>query len=663
LEELHFLHEFALISLIAVVVAVVLSKFKLPTVAGLLAAGALLGPYGFQAIHSIHSIEVLAEMGVIFLLFSIGLEFSLSRLKHIFKQVLIGGLLQVGLTIAFSTMIAMFLGQSLGKSIFYGFVISLSSTAIVLKALGERRELDAPHGKFIVGTLIFQDLCVVPMVLIVPLLGDQNHGGNALVDISLAMLKAGAVMVALISIAGLIVPKLLDIVDASRSREVFILAMLGICIGTAWLTSLAGLSLALGAFLGGMVIADTEYGHRAIGDILPLRDTFVSVFFVSLGMMFNIEIVWEHPILVSLLMIWFLFFKGMIATFSAMAMKFPARAAWLAGVGLAQFGEFGFVLTKLAQKNQLVTQAEVAPLLNAGIITMFLTPLLVRIAPHITAGEKLLTPLEKLIGVKGVAQVDEPGQPEWKNHVVIIGFGPAGRFAAKALLECQQSFLILELNAESVRKGKEQGFPIYYGDATSEEALRHAHVDQAKLVLLLLNDPQAAMRIVKTIQQISAQIEILMRVRFMGEQEMISKLGVKEIVIEELEGSVETIAKMLRSLNLPRNVIDHQVRQIRQNTILSDRKQTIPRNQVAILNEGEELKIESLMVYSGSKAIGQSPISLKLRSETGVLVVAVKRDQQIISHIDDRCIFQAQDIVYLIANNHSIEKAMPYFSM
>ena len=343
------LDELAIVAALAVAVTVLLARLKLPTVAGLLAAGALLGPFGLRLVKSVHAIEVLAEVGVVLLLFSIGLEFSLARLRDIMRQVALGGVLQVGLTTAVTTGVAMLLGQSFGRGLFYGFAFALSSTAIVLRALAERRELDAPHGKFIVGTLIFQDLCVVPMVLIVPLLGSAAQAGAAAASISVALAKAAAVVVGTVVVARFVVPKVLGWVDASRSREVFLLAILALCIGTAWLTSMVGLSLALGAFLGGMVVADTEYSHRAMGDILPLRDAFVSIFFVSLGMLFDARLVLEQPLLVGGLLFGFLVAKGLLATVAAMAMRFPSRVAWLAGVGLAQFGEFGFVLSRLAQ--------------------------------------------------------------------------------------------------------------------------------------------------------------------------------------------------------------------------------------------------------------------------------------------------------------------------
>jgi len=558
------LDELAIVAALGVGVTVLLSRLRLPTVAGLLAAGALLGPYGLGLATSVSAIEVLAEVGVVLLLFSIGLEFSLARLRDIFRQVALGGVLQVGLTTLAAMGVAMALGEPLGRGIFYGFVFALSSTAIVLRALAERRELDAPHGRFIVGTLIFQDLCVVPMVLAVPLLGAGASGADAAGKIGLAIGKAAVVVVAVVGISRFVVPKVLDWVDASRSREVFLLAILGLCIGTAWLTAHAGLSLALGAFLGGMVVADTEYGHRAMGDILPLRDAFMNIFFVSLGMLFDVRVVLAQPLLVAALLLGFLVAKGALATFAALAMRFPARVAWLAGVGLAQFGEFGFVLTRLAQSSGVIDAKAAGPLLAAGIGSMFLTPLLVRAAPHITAGEKILGPLERLIGVRSIDE-REPHE-RLENHILIVGYGVAGSLAARALRACQVPFVALELNADNVRRGRAEGNPVYYGDATSEEALRHAHVERARMVVLLMNDAQAALRVVDTLRRVAPAVPVLMRTRYLGERERLFALGAKEVVAEEVEGAVEIVTRMLRRAEVPQGDIDARIREVRSDT-------------------------------------------------------------------------------------------------
>jgi CPA2 family monovalent cation:H+ antiporter-2 len=475
----------------------------------------------------------------------------------------------------------------------------------------------------------------------------------------LALGKAALVVVGTIVVARFVVPKLLGWVDASRSREVFLLAILGLCIGTAWLTSRAGLSLALGAFLGGMVVADTEYSHRAMGDILPLRDAFVSVFFVSLGMLFDIRVVLTQPLLVLGLLFGFLVAKGALATLAALAMRFPSRVAWLAGVGLAQFGEFGFVLAKLAEHSGVVDAGAVRPLLAAGIVSMFLTPLLVRAAPHITAGERLLAPLEKLIGVRSIDEADEGRKLE--SHVVIVGFGVAGRLAAQALLAAGTPFVVMELNADNVRRGKQLGLPVFYGDATSAEALGHAHLSEARLVVLLMNDPQASARIVDMLRREAPNVPVLMRTRYLAERDGLLKMGARDVVAEEVEGAVEVIARLLRAMEQPRNVIESSIQSIRAETQTSERKQTLPRQQLGEVRALAELKIESVLVRAGSPADGASPAQLQLRSSTGALVVGVQRGGELLQNPHPKAAFAAGDVVYMVGTSGAIRTALPLF--
>ncbi len=656
--HLPLLDELTVIAGLGVIVTVILARLRLPAVAGLLLAGALLGPHGLGLVRSRDAIETLAELGVVMLLFTIGLEFSLERLKHIFRQVAVGGLLQVGLTIAATAVAAVVLGESASRGLFFGFVMALSSTAIVLRALTERRETDAPHGRFIVGTLIFQDLCVVPMVLIVPMLGQSGTSSSGVaIAIAVALAKAAAVVALVIIVARLVVPKALGWVDASRSREVFLLAVLALCMGTAWLTSLAGLSLALGAFLGGMVVADTEYGHRAMGEIMPLRDAFVSVFFVSLGMMFDARIAVEQPLTVGLVLTGFVVFKGVFATLAALAMRFPARVAWLAGVGLAQFGEFGFVLVRLGQKSGLVTAASMDPWLTAGVLSMFLTPLLARMAPHFTAGEKLLGPLERLLGARSIDEADTSEEVK-SGHVIIVGYGVAGRIVAKSLAATETPYIVLELNADTVRAARERGEPVYYGDATSIEALGHAHLESSRALVLLMNDAQAVKRIVDTVRRVASHVPILLRARYLAERAALLDLGARDVVAEEVEGGVEIMARLLRWLEAPRNVIDEQVREVRSTTQRSERTNTLPRRALSEMAGLSELKIESVLIRPGMAAAGQSLISLELRKRTGALIVAVRRGDSLLDDPDPAAPLEPGDVAYLVGRKEAVKAAM-----
>ncbi len=658
MEQIPLLDEIAIIAALGVFVTIVLSRLRLPTVAGLLLSGALVGPFGLKFVRSVHAIEMLAEIGVVLLLFTIGLEFSFARLRNIFRQVALGGLIQVGLTVAVVTSMAIWFGQPTGRSIFYGFVFALSSTAIVLRALSERHELDAPHGRFIVGTLIFQDICVVPMVLVVPLLGPHAGGMGAALDIGLALGKATFVVLATILVARVIVPRALRLVAASRSREVFLLAVLGLCIGTAWLTARAGLSLALGAFLGGLIVADTEYGHRAMGDILPLRDAFVSLFFVSLGMLFDVRILGEQPWTVLTLLTGFFLVKGILATISALAMRFPARAAWLAGVGLAQFGEFGFVLSRLGQSAGVIDAEATRPLLAAGILSMFFTPVLVRVAPHLTAGQRLLAPLERSLGVGSIDEADAGAPDGLSGHVVLVGYGVAGKLVARTLEACGVQYVALELNAETVLDARKANQRVYYGDATSAEALGHAHIDKAKALLLLMNDPFGAERVVDTAKRIAPNIPILMRARYLGEKEMLIAMGATDVVAEEVEGGLEILARLLRWLDVPRNVIDDRIDEARSSTQTTERKITVPRRALTEHEALADLKIESVLVTESSVARNQSLAEIELRQRTGALIIAIRREGILVDSTDPNAPLIVGDIVYLAGPIAAVKRAV-----
>lgn len=546
MEAFPFLGDLVTVVTVAAGMALLLNRLKIPTIAGFLVAGALLGPHGFALVRSQAFIEKLSEVGVVLLLFTIGLEFSLQRIRDIFRQAALGGLAQIVLTVGVTYFIARGIGVSAGQSLFYGFLFALSSTAVVLRVLADRGESDAPHGRFIIGTLIFQDLCVVPMVLIIPLLAGGQSIADGTIQISFALLKASAMITGTFVLARFIVPRVFAAVDASQSREIFLLTVICLCLGTAWLTSKVGLSLALGAFLSGMIVADTEYGHRAMGDVLPLRDAFLSLFFVSLGMLFDGRLVVEKPLTIALLLAGFLLLKGLLATLSAMFMRFPARVAWLAGVGLAQFGEFGFVLTGVAVESGLAGQADVQPVLTAGVMSICVTPLLLKLAPHFSAGERILAPLERLLGVKGVDTLDKSGtRHALRNHVVLVGYGVAGQRSAEELHSRNVPFVAVELNAKNVRSGRSKSFPVFYGDASSPEALRHAHLQTARLMLVMINDPQAVYRILDSARVVAKDVPILVRTHYALDREKLLKAGATDVVVEEIEAAHAIVRRML----------------------------------------------------------------------------------------------------------------------
>ena len=657
---MHLLEEITVIATVSVIVTLLLGRLKLPVVAGLVLSGALVGPKALSLAHDPEAIEVIAEVGVIFLLFTIGLEFSLSRLKNIFRQVALGGLLQVGVTTLVTSLICLSMDLSVPEAIVYGFVFALSSTALVLRTLGERGELDAPHGRFIVGTLIFQDLCIVPMVLIVPLLINGLDKPETWQAIMFALAKATLVVVLLFAVSRKVIPHLFRWVNASRSNEVFILTVLCLCIGTAYLTSLTGLSLALGAFLAGMIVADTDFRHRAMGDILPLRDVFVSFFFVSLGMFFDFQLLAEKPMEVGLLLLAFIGGKGLIAILAASFMRFPPRAAWLAGVGLAQFGEFGFIILQLAIQEGVVIESEIGTLLNAGILSMFLTPLLVYKAPHFTAGERALDPLAKLLRARSAEELEDRTVGH-SDHVVVIGYGLAGRLLTNSLSRLKIEAVALEMNSDNVELGRKLGDPVYYADATSEEALGHAHVESCRAIVIMINDNQAIERVISTIARMKVEAPVFVRTQYMRGSEKLSQELPVNIVASEVEGGLEILSLVLNQLQIPRNLIIREVDQAREETMHSDREYSsspLPLEAHAGL---KDLKVEKLIVTAKSRVTGQSPRNLDLAESTGVSILAVRRQDSLLVHRLADIIFEPEDLVYCLGSKQDMQVVTPWF--
>ena len=547
-EDTLLVRDFAIIGSLAVITAVALSRLHLPVVAGFLVAGAVFGPDGIGLISDAGEIRAFADIGVVLLLFGIGLEFSLERLRYIWRSVVLGGAFQVGLTAAAVFVVLLLIGDTVQRALLFSFVIALSSTAVVLRALTDRGEIDAPHGRFTVGVLIFQDLLVVPLVLLIPVLAGES-GGDAVRGGVEALLKAVFAIAVTVIGARVVIPRLFRLIDAARSREVFLLAVLSVGLGTAWAMSELGLSLALGALLAGMVLAEAGYGERAVTSALPLRDVLLSIFFVSLGMLFDPAVVLDEPATVLALVAALLLGKTVIAAIAAALMRYPPRAAWLAAVGLAQFGEFGFVLLALAEEESLITANETRLVVSAGVVSMVISRMAMGLAPRLHAGEAVLRPLVRLMRTR---PVDEAASDldQLDGHIVLAGFGVAGRLLSHAAAQANIPLIVLDVSAERVREARESGAPVYYGDITSEEALRHARIDHARVLVLLINDPDALRRAVAAARDLTDRVFIIARSRYVAERDTLVRLGADLVVYEELEAGLEVATRVLRRFDV-----------------------------------------------------------------------------------------------------------------
>ncbi|HOI09040.1 MAG TPA: cation:proton antiporter [Myxococcota bacterium] len=652
------LQQMAVVAGVAVLTAALLARVRLPTTAGLLLAGAVAGPFGAGLMTDLDTLEILAEIGVVLLLFTIGLEFSMDRIRRIARLVAVGGGLLVGLTIAATTLLAMALGATAARGLFFGFVFAMSSTAVILQVLSDRGELDSPHGRFIIGTQVFGDLCIVPMGLIVPVLAGAGSRSPGL-DIVIALGKAGLVVAGTLAAARWLLPRLFARVDATRSREVFLMAVVGICAGTAWLTSLAGLSLALGAFLAGLVLADTEYRHRALGDTMSLRNMMASLFFISLGSMFDVRMLVDDPLWVLGVFAFLVLGKGAIATVSALAMKFPARVGLIAGAGLAQFGEFGFVLLGLGLPLGLVTRHEMSVIVTGGVLSMFLTPLIVAAAPKMTAGERVLRPLERLLGAKGIDEDEAHAHADaLADHVVVAGYGVAGRVLVNALREAGIPHVVLELNAETVRRAQKAGEPVFYADVSSPEALAHARAAEARALVLAINDPDALRRGIAAARAAAPGVPILVRTRYFAERQALMALGATEVVTEEVEAGIEMLVRVLARIGVPRADVAQHVLDARRRTGRGDRDDLDAPPSGTAFPELAELRVETYLVRAGSHALGRTVRELELRRATGALMLGARRGGGRVEGLDADIPLGDGDTVYLVGTADQLARAM-----
>jgi monovalent cation:H+ antiporter-2, CPA2 family len=653
-----------IILLVSVPAAFLCLRLKLPVLVGLMVTGIAIGPYGLRLVSDLAGIEVLAEVGVMLLLFTIGLEFSLGRLREMKRLVLLGGGLQVIVTIALVTLVSTFLGRGTGQSIFFGFLVALSSTAIVLKTYVDRKEIDAPHGRAGIGILLFQDISIVIMLLLVPMLG-----GDDIVSFAQIALDLGTSLLALVAIvagAWFLLPKILKQVVALRSPELFLLTVVLFALGISWITSHYGMSLALGAFIAGMVIADSDYAHQATAEILPFRDVFNSLFFVSIGMLLSFTSLIENAVAVVEILALVLVGKGLIIWAVIRLMGSPQRVAIMTAMGLAQIGEFSFVLARAGQSTQLFTGTDYQNFLAASIISMIATPFLIAAAPKV--GYFVQSYL-KDGGSGDVGNMEDDdihltSSGGLNKHVIMVGYGLNGKNLSRVLRGVGIPYTILDVNAEVVRRAKEKGEKINFGDATRREVLLHAKIEDAFALVLAMSDAQAARRTVNQARRMSKTLHIIVRTRYVSEIGELYDLGANEVIPEEFETSIEIFSRVLHRYGFSRQVIEGQIDRIRKQGYEMLRS-TAPPPQAQISNINPALdtaSTETIQLIAGSPAIGKTLGQLDLRGETGATVIAVVRDGNSKVSPGANYALAEDDTVILVGTPKKLQRAIELFT-
>ncbi|MGB9902953.1 cation:proton antiporter [Methanothrix sp.] len=551
--ETELLGDIVIIFVLSSAVLFLFHRIRMPAILGYLITGVIAGPQCLGLIRSLDQVAVLAEIGVILLLFTVGIEISLKDMLQIKRFVLVGGFLQV----LFTTLAVLFILASLdrppGEAVALGFMVSLSSTAIVLRIIQQRGEFDALHGRTILGILIFQDIIVVPMMMLIPMLpGAAVSTSESPLYI---LFKAMLLIAVVIAGAKWLVPKILYQVLKTRDHELFLLFTVGMCFAVAWLSSFAGLSLGLGAFLAGLVISESPYSLHAIGNIRPLRDAFSSFFFVSIGMLLDIRVLIDNTALIIVISICVILIKAVTCALAISILGLPMRMVVLVSLALSQVGEFSFILSKVGLDSGILSPEVYQMFLDVTVLTMGATAFMIAISHRVAAGFSQLSRYDELEGIRK--------QHMLRDHLIIVGFGVNGRNVAMAAKSKGIPYVVVDLNPDIVRGEGKNGEPIYYGDATQESVLRHLGITDARVMVIAISDPVATRQIVEMARRLNEDVFIIARTRYVQEVEALHRLGADEVVPEEYETSVKIFAKVLERYQLTRDDIERIVEDMR----------------------------------------------------------------------------------------------------
>jgi CPA2 family monovalent cation:H+ antiporter-2 len=656
MEPLSLLQDLVVVFAASAGVVFLFQHLRVPAVVGLLVAGVVVGPYGLRLVAEVERVNVLAEVGVVVLLFTVGLEFSLSRLWRLREVMLTIGVAQVLLTGAVATLATAWYLETWGQAVFAGMLVAMSSTAVVLKILGDRGEMSAPHGRLAVAILLLQDFLVLVFMVLLPVLAAREDQER---PVWLALGQGLAAIAVVLLAARYVVPPVLFRVVRTRNRELFLLTIVVVVLGTAALTAWSGLSLALGAFLAGLALADSEYAHQTLAEVLPFRDTLSSLFFVSVGMLLNVGFVAEQWPLVLITVAAIAALKFAAVALPTWVAGYPLRVAVLAGMALPQVGEFSFVLAgRGIAEFGLLRPEDYQTFLAAAVLTMGLTPLAMAVGPRLV--ERLPVTAHRSTRLTRVL-LGEHGDTAGpiSDHVIIAGFGVNGRNVARGLREVGVPFVILEMNPVTVRELRRAGEPVHFGDCSRPAVLDHAGIRSARAFVVAISDPASTRRAVTIARQLHPQVHILVRTRYVAEVEELRKLGADQIIPEEFETSVEIFSRVLREYNVPLNVIEERIRGLRRDHYGMLRDVARPSGPVELpFNLLADIDIESWLVRDVSPVVGRTLSELHLRAETGATVIAVRRGDRLMSNPGSDFRIEAGDVVILVGDRAQISSAV-----
>lgn len=648
------------------VVLLISSRIHLPTIIGFFVTGILIGPSCLQ-LFTYDQVSLVAEFGLILLMFTIGLEISLKNLLAMKRLVLIAGGVQIILTTIVVWAVLMLFGIPSGTAVLLGFMVASSSTAIVLNIYQSNGQIDTRHGKLILAILICQDIAVIPIMLLLPVIA--GVGGDMMSSVT----SLGTSLVALVVVLGValvVVPRILDVVASRRNRELFIISVMTICIGVAWILSLAGVSSSLGAFLAGVAIAGSEYNHEVLGIIMPIRDLMTSVFFISVGMMLSVAFMLEN-ILFILAIVAVLFVGKMVITSAAGLLAGASTgAAVIGGASLAHIGEFSFVLGTTGMSLGLMSDTIYQVFLAVAILSMAMAPFAVDAAPRISR-RVVCSPLFGKgcpPGTMDSAMPADVSADEDHEYVIVVGFGPAGKYVVRALKRVGREYIILEMNPETVAAERAKGENIAYGDASLEPILRYAGIERAKTLVISIPDSATVRGIVSTARRMNPRTTIITRTRYTGESPTLFKIGVDEVIADEREAGLALTRRVFASENVPEKDLDRYVREVRAE-IFSEREEAMAqkaeesrlRRLSSSLEHTERMEFIHVPVHPASEAAGKTLAELHLRKQFRVSVMSVRRESGEMVIPDGTTVVLAHDMVLLSGSREDVAAVQRLF--
>jgi len=639
--------DLVLLYALALVLLLLGGRLRAPVIVSLIATGVIAGPGGLGLVGSEETVTTLSEIGIALLLFMVGLDLSFSEVRRLWRKVVVGGSAQMLGTMAVTAPIAYaLLGKRTETALFVGFFVAISSTSIIVRELTRRNEMHSPHGSLAVGILLLQDLAALVALVLMPVI----FGASDAPGLGGTLLQLGVIAVALTVATRFLLPLLFRLATLS-GREAFGLMVLVASLGTAWLASVLGLSMTVGAFLAGLVIDESEFSHQIHAEIRPLRDLLSSLFFISVGLLVQPAAIvpvlpWVLGVAVVIIAL-----KTFGATLALRLARVPHRVAATTALGLAQIGEFSLVLGTSAVASGALAAGDWQVLLAASVVTMMATPWLVSVAPafggRVGGGREAAAPREA--GPRG----------ELSGHVLILGFGVGGRLIAWALRGVETPHVILELEGATVRDAAAHGHNILYGDATAAEPLKAAGVLRASAVVGVLSDPGATERAIRAVRSLNREVPILVRTRYRGEAERMIRAGATRAVAEELEASLEVMAQLLVRLDVPGNVTEELVADARRSMATSTARPVSapPTSSDQVAGLLGATPVSSYQLTAADWAVGRSLPTVNLRAETGVTILALRREGTALAPPPLDWVFASADILYVVGDEPSIRRA------